>query len=377
MILFPPIVTRIDAELQLSCRVQVERGKRGLPSELWFRFPEASAPSADLDPFAVALLLLAMQNGESLCIRGSISRKLAAGLEHYQEIYRSWYPDRFKRIAVVPDSLRDDPPPLDRGEGCAFSGGVDSFHTLLQLRGRLTHTLFMAGFDMPLNLTESLAELTQSYSLFMKEMNLKFIVGSTNVRAFVNSVDWTNAHGPALGASALFFRKSFGCFHIPSSYESSRYPAWGTHPELDPLLSTESLQFRHHGADADRVKKLETVTRFPASFERLRVCWIQSIGLRNCGECEKCIRTMIALDLLGALPNYTTFPTGSLTRARIRGVPLRTHQARLFARELARASFRRRRWSHCLDLGAALMKREWNYQVVRRARAAWSKPGPS
>ncbi len=378
MILFPPAVTRSGDEVQISVRVRTEsaRAKRGLPSELWFRFPAVSQPSHDLDPFAVALLLVAMQNNEPLEIHGSISRKLLGGLEAYQRIYRSWFPERFHLIEIRPESLRDDPPPVEGQEACAFSGGVDSFYSLLALKDRLTHTLFMAGFDMPLHLAESTAELTCSYTALMKDLGLTFIAGSTNVRAFVDSADWTNAHGQALGASALFFRNSFGRFHIPSSYELGSYPRWGTHPILDPLFSSESLAFSHHGADANRVRKLEIVSKFPASHDRLRVCWIQSIGLRNCGECEKCIRTMIALELVGALPAYRTFPAGTLTRARVREIPLRTHQARLFSRELVRESLRRRKLVLCVDLGIALLKREWNYRVKKKARAALSKPEP-
>ena len=363
VIIHSPIQTRQQGLVKISVQVEMHATKSTSVRTLWFQFPEDSHPNQEIDPFAVALLLVAMQENEPLELKGTLSQKLFTGLNAYQRIFHSWFPGRFHMIELRPSGLRNDLPNRQAGQATAFSGGVDSFYTLLKLREGLTHAVFMAGFDMPLNLSESIGALTDSYSRLMKDLGLTFIVGSTNVRTFVNSVDWTNAHGPALGATALFFKQSLERFYIPSSYERATYPRWGTHPELDPLLSTESLSFEHHGSDANRVKKLETVTQAPETYERLRVCWIQTLGLKNCGECEKCLRTMIALDLLEMLPNYKTFKPAALTSEKIRALPLRTHQSRVFARELLSESFRRRRWDRCRDLGQALLKREWNFRV--------------
>jgi hypothetical protein len=224
----------------------------------------------------------------------------------------------------------------------------------------------MSGFDMPVNLTWSIGELTRSFSTMMNAAGIEFIAGSTNIRAFVNAVDWTNAHGPALAAAALFFKHRLSDFYIPSSYTGSSYPRWGTHPDLDPLLSSESMRFVHHGTQVNRVQKLRLVAQHPMSYERLRVCWIQDIGLRNCGACEKCIRTQIALDIVGALSRYKTFENNALNHAQIRNLHHRTHQSRVFARELMREAIQRGKWRIWSSLGFSLLRRELFY---RRRRA--------
>jgi hypothetical protein len=351
--------------IEVSARVEFDSAAKGQPDTLWFRFPQHSEPSLKIDPFLVALMLVAMQNGEDIKLLGSVSGRLLTGLERYQRIFHQWYPDRFRLVKVLPESIRNDEVNAGDGVGVAFSGGVDSFYSFFALRKNITHALFMAGFDMPLNLVASIQELTASYSQMMEGFNVEFIPGSTNVRAFVNTVDWTNAHGTALAASALFFRSRLSFFAIPSSYTGKRYPKWGTHPELDPLLSTEELQFQHHGAEADRVKKLEFIAKNSESFDRLRVCWIQDIGLRNCGACEKCIRTMIALRLVGALELYRTFPINALTRRKVRGLSMRTHQARVFARELMVQALLRVDFTVFFDLLFALLKREWSHRTQR------------
>jgi hypothetical protein len=197
----------------------------------------------------------------------------------------------------------------------------------------------------------------------MKESGIEFIAGSTNIRMFVNSVGWTNAHGPALIATALFFKHRLSVFYVPSSYVDGAYPRWGTHPDLDSLLSSESMNIVHHGSEVNRVQKLKLVSRFPQSYERLRVCWIQDIGLRNCGRCEKCVRTQIALDIVGALSKYKTFEKGKLNHAQIRQLRHRTHQSRVFARELMYEAIRRGKLHVWGSLGFSLLRREMFHRV--------------
>jgi hypothetical protein len=380
MVIHSPTQIQIGSETQLSVEVEFfGKKKRGQPHQLWFRFPIQfqSRISTDIDPFAVALLLVAMKNQEPLELRGSLSRKLFEGLKEYQRIYHSWYPQIFHEIEIRPTTLRDDSQNQSTQVACAFSGGVDSFYTLFKLmkqddlmsKGKsnstgLNYTLFMAGFDMPLQLTQSISELTRSYSVLMKELGIQFVIGSTNIRSFVNTVDWTNAHGQALGAAALFFKNSWNQFYIPSSYTSASYPKWGTHPSLDHLLSTETLRFVHHGDESNRVSKLNLVSKYQDSYSRLRVCWIQNIGLKNCGECEKCVRTLVALDILNKRFLYTTFASDSLSSVKIRSLKMRTHQARLFARELMWEAAKRLKWRVLLDLGFALLQRELFHRRV-------------
>jgi hypothetical protein len=368
MIIHPPRITPIGDDLLISSRIEVHGSGRRLSENLWFRFPAFSQPSGDCDPFVVSLLLLAMQNGEHIEVQGSLSRKFCEGLDRYQRVFRDWFPDRFKVIEIRASSLRDDTTFEATGKGAAFSGGVDSFYTFLALQEKLTHTVFMAGFDMPINLTWSIGELARSFSAMMKETGIEFIAGSTNVRAFVNSVDWTNAHGTALMATALFFKHRLSEFFIPSSYTEGSYPRWGSHPELDPLLSSETMRFVHHGSDLNRVQKLEFVARSPMSYERLRVCWIQDIGLRNCGVCEKCVRTQIALDIVGALSQYRTFESSSLNHSQIRNLRHRTHQSRVFARELMREAIKRGKLRVWSSLGYSLLRREMFHRINSRRK---------
>lgn len=336
------------------------------PRVLWFRFPRRWENSlfASSDAFLTAMILPAMAQGQPLSIEGQVSKKLLKGLHQYQAVFAKWYPHRFSVVEMCPDQVTDERYGGE-WEATAFSGGVDSFYSWVTLKKQLHGALFMAGFDMPLNLKRSIGELTASFEGLSEESKIPLSVGSTNLREFTDTVDWTNAHGPALAASALFFQKVWRKFYIPSSYTEETYPKWGTHPELDPLLSTESMEFVHHGMEANRVRKLERLVLCPETYDRLRVCWIQDIGLKNCGKCEKCIRTQIALGLLKALPRYSTFPS-PLTGRKIRSLAMRTHQSRLFARELIDESLKRRSFLYAGNLTYALLRRRvrrWAHSI--------------
>ena len=71
MIIHPPKATLIGDDLLISSRIESHRFGSRTSNNLWFRFPAFSQPSGESDPFVVALLLLAMQNGEDIEVRGT------------------------------------------------------------------------------------------------------------------------------------------------------------------------------------------------------------------------------------------------------------------------------------------------------------------
>ena len=124
--------------------------------------------------------------------------------------------------------------------------------------------------------------------------------------------------------------------YIPATYSYHMLPC-GSHPLLDPLWSTESIQFVHDGFDATRVAKAKLVSTYDQALKSLRVCWDNPCdGACNCGVCEKCIRTMINLYVSGSLDRCTTFDV-TLDPKCISRVGLATEGQRGFAEENLRA----------------------------------------
>lgn len=71
---------------------------------------------------------------------------------------------------------------------------------------------------------------------------------------------------------------------------------------LIPVLSNDNIDFYSANLAMMRSDKVKYISDFPDTYEFLHVCWSDE---KNCGECRKCIRTMVQLDLAGKLDRYT------------------------------------------------------------------------
>jgi hypothetical protein len=80
-----------------------------------------------------------------------------------------------------------------------------------------------------------------------------------------------------------------------------------THPTLDYRFSTEVAEIVHYGS-AGRQAKMEAIAASPLALRWIDVCKDDHPGSElNCGNCEKCVRTMIGLHVLGALDRCPAF----------------------------------------------------------------------
>lgn len=68
-----------------------------------------------------------------------------------------------------------------------------------------------------------------------------------------------------------------------------------------PLLGSDNLEVVPAGSSMTRVEKTAFLADFKPAYDNLMVCWAGHI---NCGECDKCIRTLVALDFLGVLDRF-------------------------------------------------------------------------
>ena len=93
---------------------------------------------------------------------------------------------------------------------------------------------------------------------------------------------------------------------VASSYDVNHLIPWGSHPDLDPLWSTERTFLRLDGGLVTRTEKVTAIAASSIAPSRLKVCWRADIEA-NCGCCEKCVRTQCALAIAGALERAPVF----------------------------------------------------------------------
>jgi len=272
---------------------------------------------SDASPFAAALLLPAMRQGEDLIIRGSISKQLLNGMHAIMQEVLQWNIG-LKPIEIKVDALTEDTyKPLKTA--MFFSGGVDSFYTYLKHKNdrlkthRVENFILVKGFnsDIDSRNTTLWNQNLHNITVIAAAENVELIVVESNIHDLVNPLlPWGYSHGGCLAAVGLFLRTAFRRVYIASTFSAAEQIPWGTHLALDTHWSTETTTFIHDGTEATRYNKVVwQVARSPIALKYLRVCYMNVDGTYNCGVCAKCLRTMISLYLAGVLEQAKTFPS--------------------------------------------------------------------
>jgi hypothetical protein len=374
MIIHPVQMESSAGGVRLSVRLQSEARPKS-EDLLWFDFPGASPEqfSGAADGFVVAVLLLAMARGEAIDIDEPLDRRLLANLIEYQRVFHAWFPDRFHFVGIRCRGVRaGDPQRRAVGVASPFSGGVDSSYTVWSHLAenepdparRITHALFVHGFDIPLADVRTFEAAAGRYAREMRALGIELILARTNIRDVLDELPWELAHGSALGAVALLLDRMLGIFYLPASFSYDELDPWGSHPVPDPLMSSDTLNVIHDGCMV-RSEKIAKLSHWAPARSWLRVCWERPDATANCCRCYKCTLTMVALELAGMLDQCPTFPAG-LEGARIRRVYMPPQEWRE-AQTLIRRAVESGRADVARDLRAAL----WRSRL--RARMAPAK----
>ncbi len=318
-------VTRIESRLGPEagrCRLEADLVYGDGESEtLWFEYPDAWYPELNLtgDPWLAALTPLALQLGEPLILPRPVDATLLRGLHQAAQVWRTWFPD-LAPFEIEADVRDDPPPPATVSTASLFSGGVDSWYAALinpdeAAAGKMPRidTLLLAwGADLRLHQTAEFRAVEAPIARVAAQLGFTFASVATNLRdtrwALTNWAE--HSHGAFFAAMAHGAGR-FRHLIIPSSVTYNFPKAWGSHPLTDPMLSSRAARIIYHAAEINRLAKVGFVSREPLALEQLRVCW-RSGTERNCGRCGKCLRTMIGLELHGALSRSPTFPYRTL-----------------------------------------------------------------
>ncbi len=302
-----PTLTERFGRQTLSARIWI-----GLQEhELWFRVQNGRIAHR-IEPFVAACYLLAMKTNMRLCVPQAISLKMMEGLEEFRQIFCEWYPAFHPvEIRTVPRAPQEQMPKAE-GVAAFFTGGVDSFYTLRQRLSELTGLIFVHGFDIPLKNTGLRQQISAELRAVADHVQIPLVEVETNLREIIDAhLSWPeHAHGAALAAVALLFAPQFHRVYIAASNSYPDFSAFGSHPFTDPLWSTEEVEIVHDGFYTRRLHKVEEIAGWDVAMDHLRVCWKNRGGAYNCCRCEKCVRTMVALRIVGGLERCRTFPGG-------------------------------------------------------------------
>jgi hypothetical protein len=304
--LWPEEAVEANGSTTLSVTIESHDGSR---TRLWYRVPceYASLIPASCDSFVVATVMLAMSQASDFAVHGEVSPSLLRNLQEFQAAWACWYPQKYRKIDIIAEVEREQANATAEEKAiAAFSGGVDSCFTMFRHKsgryGRLTRNLqaglMVHGFDIPLAQQEVFERAAKKSKAMLNSLGVELIPVATNYREF--GLNWEDVFGSAVASTLMLLRGSYTVGLVPSSYTyKSLFLPWGSNPLTDPLLSSNAFQVIHDGTAFKRIDKIREITNFPAALQSLRVCWEGKERDRNCGRCEKCIRTILGFRVMG------------------------------------------------------------------------------
>ncbi|HEX9659184.1 MAG TPA: hypothetical protein VGA18_02750 [Rhodothermales bacterium] len=345
-LLIEPLPSELDGStIRRACKVTRIDGDAAVDETiLWYKLPAGITypDDTDCDSYLINLLLEAASEGRGISIAGSVSADLLGNLDEFQAAWHHWLPERYHVVEINAQLTREDRRPLDRAV-CAFSGGVDgAFTTWRHVRGtaghrtqRIAYGVHVHGFDIPLADREAFAATYQRCSDTLADVGIDLLAVETNFRE-ISKISWEQAFGCALAAVMRNFRLVAGAGLIGSErpYSDVRM-AWGSTPLTDHLLGSGEFRIIHDGASRDRTEKVVAIAEWPAAVNSLRVCWKGRFKDRNCGECEKCLRTILNFKASG-LPVPDCLPQVPHFVKAIRSVQLKRDTLLTYWEEICR-----------------------------------------
>jgi hypothetical protein len=275
---------------------------------VWFRWPGTLAGNP-ADAFLIVAIPAAMRLGGKLVVRGRVSARLLANAALIQQIYHCWDPE-LSVVDIEADDIGAPDACAEAGEvASVFTGGVDSFYTVLKRSRELDYLLFIHGYDVRLEDQALRQRVSASLQQAAARLGKPLLEAQSNVRREFSDhyMPWNIAFGGALAAVAVLLSARLGKFYIAAGQSYLDLLPDGAHPVLNPLFGTEHIKIETDGCEVNRFEKIEAIAPNPVAMEFLRVCWQNRGGAYNCCRCEKCLRTMAALQIVGVLDRCRTF----------------------------------------------------------------------
>lgn len=304
---------------------------------LWFAVKNENAHMlADdvYDAFILMPLYAAMYYKHDLRICGCVSKKLYRNIMNYVQKILCNFSENLSRVNIYVDGYKET-----EGRqsiiGSSFSCGIDSLTTVYdryvceddpeyRING-----LFMLDYGpVPHEVYIKKAEHCQRVA---DELGLPFYFIDSNLReafyekenSFIKEFGYQKLVHLSIYSSVFALGKSIKRYYIPSSYSYDTVLRYGrpTHHDrglacsesfMVPLIQTERTELILDGSQYKRSEKTERIAGWEIAQKYLDVCYTPLAG---CSRCNKCVRTLMALEALGKLENFSgIFDIGLYTK---------------------------------------------------------------
>lgn len=267
------------------------------------------------DAFVIGLLHYAMSHNHDIICEVPMGEYLYYQITTYLIDTIAQGSSLMHNIKITADVDQNDLPCAGK-VGTGISCGIDSLHVLAALSGSsLTHhkpthlTFFNVGSHGEGERAKRLfAERKRRAECFCQDYGFELVEVNSNIMDVFPQIHvLTHTFTSMFAVFAL--QKLYSVYYYASGYPFSAFSLANTYSSdcayydllLTGAFSTDHLRIYSEGGNLSRLEKTRKVVTYPPSYKYLNVCTSTE---KNCGRCEKCTRTLLALDVLGALDKY-------------------------------------------------------------------------
>ena len=278
------------------------------------------------DPFLLIPLYLAMHYKTNLKIRGNVSKKLYKNLMWYGQKILCNFAPKLSPVKIIVDGFA---PTQAQGLliGAGISCGVDSLSTLYDRfineddPDYKINALFFfncgSNGGIKDSVTQYVAQSRNKRGIALAgEFGLPLCPVDTNLREFFLLEYGDTFLFLANYSCVLAMQNAIRRYYIGSACSYNDIKSTGIiYKTFDfaefcdsyfvPLIQTERTELIIDGCQYRRVDKIKNLAEWRITQKYLNVCNIYNENSFNCSQCDKCMRTLLALEILGKLENFS------------------------------------------------------------------------
>ncbi|MDA5564147.1 hypothetical protein PJK54_10775 [Cobetia sp. MMG027] len=287
----------------------IEVKVQGVPKSIWFKaidnkFKLSSTSLGNL--LLLTAFPIAMKKGLDLEIEEKCCPVLVNNLNLVGSLWHQWRPDKFVKKSKVICKPNNIPSYPTQPAGCskaimAFSGGIDSTYALASRINNgnfpsVKSCIMINGFGYNLEDNSFYDEQFEKNKILLDSFSVGLKQVSTNYKKVVAWYPFFHAMGIAAIMNLYSEEYKVGVIGLDYTIKEEKVlGAWGNLTILNLLYSSKELIIEPVGSDRNRIEKIGYLADMNL-LNNITVCnFIEETG-SNCGNCEKCIRTMLMFE---------------------------------------------------------------------------------
>ena len=290
---------------------------------IWVAVKSGNSDILTLDSYNMFLfypLYMAMYYKSDMHLHGKVSEQLYRNVTTYLQPIMCTFSDDLQTINITVDGF-GEVEGTHHLVGTGISGGVDCLSTIYthyekeQFEENKINALFMMNFAcMKKGDTRDLYYARcKDMKRIADALGLPFYEVDSNIESFLALGDRCSYFG--LYTCAFALERVLGRYYISSSLSYAEMLKWhdNSHnrdwsefadPYAIPLMESKGLKLISDGCQYSRSEKTELISDWEIARKYLYVCSGKKT-VTNCGECTKCRRTLLPLDAMGKLDEFS------------------------------------------------------------------------